>query len=100
LVRAFREPFFTGDGEHTRAVALAVVVSTLGFTILTFTDLKDRGEWVLASAGAGALVGGLLFGVGMVLAGGCGAGAVWRAGEGQVKLWAAMLTFALGASLT
>jgi uncharacterized protein len=36
----------------------------------------------------------------MVLAGGCGAGSIWRAGEGQVKLWLALATFALGASLT
>ncbi len=100
LVRAFREPFMTGDGEHTRAAALAVVVSTLGFAILKFTDLKDRGEWVFASAGVGALAGGLVFGVGMTLAGGCGAGAIWRAGEGQVKLWAAVVCFALGASFT
>jgi len=99
LVRAFREPFMTGDGEHTRAAALAVVVSTLGFTILKFADLKDRGEWVFASAGIGALAGGLVFGVGMTLAGGCGAGAIWRAGEGQVKLWATVACFALGASL-
>ena len=100
LVRAFREPFMTGDGEHTRAAALAVVVSTLGFAILKFTDLKDRGEWIFASAGVGALAGGLVFGVGMTLAGGCGAGAIWRAGEGQVKLWVAVVCFALGASLT
>jgi len=99
LVRAFREPFMTGDGEHTRAAALAVVISTLGFSILKFTDLKDRSEWVFASAGAGALVGGLVFGVGMALAGGCGAGSIWRAGEGQVKLWATLACFALGASL-
>jgi hypothetical protein len=99
LVRAFREPFMTGDGEHTRAAALAVVVSTLGFAILKFVDLKDKGEWVFASAGVGALAGGLLFGIGMTIAGGCGAGSIWRAGEGQVKLWAALATFALGASL-
>src|SRR2546428_12432295 len=36
----------------------------------------------------------------MTLAGGCGAGSIWRAGEGQVKLWAAIACFALGASLT
>jgi len=42
LVRAFREPFMTGDAEHTRAAALALGVSTLGFAILKFTDLKDR----------------------------------------------------------
>ena len=100
LVRAFREPFMTGDAEHTRAVAVAVVIGMLGFTILKFTDLKDKGEWVFPAAGAGALVGGLIFGVGMVLAGGCGAGSIWRMGEGQVKLWAAVATFALSASLT
>jgi hypothetical protein len=99
LVRAFREPFLSGDGAHTRAAALAVVISMLGFTVLKFTDLKDRGEWVFASAGAGALLGGILFGVGMTLAGGCGAGAIWRAGEGQVKLWMAVAGFGLSASL-
>jgi uncharacterized protein len=100
LVRAFREPFMTGDAEHTRAAALAVVIAMLGFAILKFTDLKDKGEWVFPAAGAGALLGGLVFGVGMVLAGGCGAGSIWRMGEGQVKLWAAVATFALSASLT
>jgi uncharacterized membrane protein YedE/YeeE len=99
LVRAFREPFLTGDAEHTRAAALALVVSTLGFSILKFADLKDRTEWVFPAAGLGALAGGLAFGVGMTLAGGCGAGSIWRAGEGQVKLWAAVACFALGASL-
>ena len=100
LVRAFREPFMTGDGEHTRASALAIVISMLGFAILKFADLKDKGEWVFPAAGAGALLGGLVFGIGMVLAGGCGAGSIWRMGEGQVKLWVAVATFALGASFT
>jgi uncharacterized membrane protein YedE/YeeE len=99
LVRAFREPFLTGDAEHTRAAALALVVSTLGFTILKFTDLKDKSEWVFAAAGVGSLAGGLAFGIGMTLAGGCGAGSLWRAGEGQVKLWVAIACFALGVSL-
>src|SRR5713226_8208947 len=99
LVSAFREQFLTGDAEHTRAAALALTVCTLGFAILKFTDLKDKGDWVFPGAGVGALVGGLVFGVGMTLAGGCGAGSIWRAGEGQVKLWAAIASFALGASL-
>ena len=99
LVRAFREPFMTGDAEHTRAAALALAVSTLGFAVLKFTDLKDRGDWVFPGAGVGALAGGTLFGVGMTLAGGCGAGSIWRAGEGQVKLWLTLVAFALGASL-
>jgi uncharacterized membrane protein YedE/YeeE len=100
LVRAFREPFLTGDAEHTRAAALALGVSMLGFAILKFVDLKDKGDWVFPGAGVGALAGGTLFGIGMTVAGGCGAGSIWRAGEGQVKLWAALLGFALGAALT
>ncbi|MGH7325001.1 MAG: YeeE/YedE thiosulfate transporter family protein [Candidatus Rokuibacteriota bacterium] len=99
LIRAFREPFMTGDAEHTRATALALAIGTLGFAILKFTDLKDQSAWVFPAAGAGSLVGGLLFGLGMTLAGGCGAGSIWRAGEGQVKLWAAIAGFALAASL-
>jgi uncharacterized membrane protein YedE/YeeE len=34
----------------------------------------------------------------MVLAGGCGAGSIWRAGEGHVKLWCAVAGFALATS--
>jgi uncharacterized membrane protein YedE/YeeE len=99
LVRAFREPFLTGEADHTRAAALALSVSMVGFSILKFTDLKDRGDWVFPAFWLGAVAGGLLFGVGMVLAGGCGAGSIWRAGEGHVKLWVAVGAFALGAAL-
>jgi uncharacterized membrane protein YedE/YeeE len=100
LVRAFREPFMTGEGEHTRAAALALVISSLGFAILKFTDLKDKGDWVFPAFWLGAVLGGVIFGVGMTLAGGCGAGSIWRAGEGQVKLWVAVAFFALSASLS
>src|SRR4030095_11581548 len=82
VVRASREPFMTGDAEHTRAAALALAVSTLGFAVLKFVDLKDRGDWVFPGAGIGALAGGTIFGVGMTLAGGCGAGSIWRGGGG------------------
>lgn len=100
LVRAFREPFMSGESEHARAAALALVLSLIGFSILKATDLKDATEWVFPSFWAGALAGGTLFGLGMVIAGGCGAGSIWRAGEGHVKLWVAVLFFAIAASAT
>ncbi len=99
LVRAFREPFMTGEGSHTRAAALALAVSLLGFSVLKVTDLRDATTWVFPGFWLGGLVGGTLFGVGMVLAGGCGAGSIWRAGEGHVKLWIAVLGFSLSGSL-
>jgi len=98
LLRAFREPFMTGECEHARAGALALTLSMIGFAILKGTDLKDGGEWVFPSFWQGSLFGGTLFGFGMVIAGGCGAGSLWRAGEGHIKLWIAVLFFALGAS--
>lgn len=100
LVNAFREPFMSGQGEHARAAALALTLNLIGFAILKAADLKDATEWVFPSFWFGSVVGGILFGMGMVLAGGCGAGAIWRVGEGHVKLWLAVLFFALSASLT
>jgi uncharacterized membrane protein YedE/YeeE len=100
LVRAFREPFLTGEAEHTRAAAMALILSMIGFAILKAMDLKDATDWVFPGFWTGGLVGGLLFGLGMVLAGGCGAGSIWRAGEGHVKLWVAVAFFAVGGSLS
>jgi uncharacterized membrane protein YedE/YeeE len=99
LVSAFREPFLSGQSEHARAAALALTLSMIGFSILKATDLKDATEWVFPAFWFGALSGGTCFGVGMVLAGGCGAGTIWRAGEGHVKLWVALFFFAIGASM-
>jgi uncharacterized membrane protein YedE/YeeE len=98
LVNAFREPFMTGQSEHARGAALALVLSMIGFAVLKATDLRDAADWVFPSFWLGALLGGVLFGIGMVLAGGCGAGSIWRAGEGHVKLWLAVFCFAVGAA--
>lgn len=99
LVRAFREPFFTGDGEMTRAAILALAVSLWGFVILKWTGLRPADEFVFPSFFLGSFMGGVVFGIGMVLAGGCGAGSLWRAGEGNVQLWMALLGFSLAASI-
>ena len=47
----------------------------------------------------GSLVGGIIFGIGMSLSGGCATGCLWRAGEGQVKLWVAIVAFTFSTSL-
>ena len=99
LVRAFREPFMNGESEHARAGSLALLLSLIGFTVLKSGDLKDASDWVFPSFWFGALLGGIVFGIGMVIAGGCGAGSIWRAGEGHIKLWVAVLFFALGAAM-
>ena len=44
FVRAFREPFMTGDASATKAVVLAVLIGVVGFSILKWTDMRDWEE--------------------------------------------------------
>jgi hypothetical protein len=104
FVRAFREPYMTGDGAMAKGVALALLVGVVGFAIVKGTDLSDYrpiDAFVNPSVWVGSLVGGLIFGVGMVLTGGCASGSLWRVGEGQLKFVVVLLAFAVtNAALT
>jgi uncharacterized membrane protein YedE/YeeE len=99
FVRGFRDPFMTGEGEVPRAIAVSLIISMLGFAALKWSGLRGEEIYVPQAFWFGGLVGGLIFGFGMVVAGGCGSGSVWRAGEGQIKLILAVICFALSTSL-
>lgn len=98
FARAFREPFMTGDGSMTKAAALALLVALIGFSVIKgsdLADLRDVEEFVNPSVWLGSVAGGLIFGVGMVLTGGCASGSLWRVGEGQFKFIVVLAAFAL-----
>ncbi len=103
FVRAFREPFMTGEASMTKAAALALMVGVVGFSIIKGSDLSDMRDvetFVNPSVWLGSLSGGIIFGIGMVLTGGCASGSLWRAGEGQVKLWIVLAAFALSSAIS
>ena len=100
FARAFREPFMTGEATVTHAVIMSLVISIIGFTILKWNGLRGELVYVTPTFGLGALVGGFIFGIGMLVTGGCGSGTAWRAAEGQIKLILALVVFALTNSLT
>lgn len=86
------------DYRHIHAFILAAVVAILG------TSMLEWGGWVaMAEASyrgamfnwAGAVVGGLLFGVGTMLAGGCAGRTVVGAGEGNLGAWLTLVVFAI-----
>lgn len=56
-------------------------------------------NYVRGTFGWGGVVGGMIFGFGAMLAGGCGTGTLWRVGEGQIKLWIVVPFFAISNSL-
>ena len=77
-----------GDGNRLRSWVLAMAVAILGSQLLQQAGLVDlRGAiYTTPNLGwLGAALGGLLFGFGMVQAGGCGSRTLVRFGAGNLK---------------
>ncbi len=92
--RAVREPMMTGDGELTKATILALGAGVLLGSVLLQKETIDPYLAIPASFWLGSLLGGVIFGVGMIFAGGCASGSLWRMGEGNLKLWVTVFFFA------
>jgi uncharacterized membrane protein YedE/YeeE len=91
---AIEDAVYAADTRRLRAWALAAAVAMIGTQILavqTGFDLSrsiyvgPRLEW------GGAVIGGLLFGLGMALVGTCGFGTLLRLGGGDLKALLAFL---------
>ena len=85
---AFRDTIFIKEFVTFRAFLLALLVSMIGANLLAdggVISLKAQPFWPIAH-----ILGGLLFGMGMVLAGGCGSGIWYRVGEGQIASFVAV----------
>ncbi|TBV80122.1 MAG: YeeE/YedE family protein [Desulfobulbaceae bacterium] len=100
MIQAFREPHMTGDCKMAKSVALSIVLLVMGIAALKAGGLVDPAHYLRGVFGWGGVLGGVIFGFGAVLAGGCGTGTLWRVGEGQIKLWIVVPFFGLGAALT
>jgi uncharacterized membrane protein YedE/YeeE len=107
MVQGFREPHMTGDCTMAKSVMLSILIVAIGAAVLKYAvPMRAEGEAVLApinyvrgTFGWGGVVGGFLFGLGAMFAGGCGSGTLWRVGEGQVKLMMVVPFFAVSTSI-
>ncbi len=103
IVRALREPFMTGETSATTAVFAGIIVGLLGFVAMKlcgFGTGASQTMFVFGNVWISGLIGGIIFGVGMTIAGGCVVGSLWRAGEGQVKLWFSVIGMVIAMPLT
>jgi uncharacterized protein len=100
IVRSLREPFMTGDAEPAVAIIAGLLVGLLGFTVIKIMGIGGEMTMVVSNFWMPAIIGGLIFGFGMTIAGGCTVGSTWRAGEGHVKLWLALIGIIIAAPLT
>lgn len=92
---AFRDLWLTGRTQMAKAIIVGMAVSTIGIYSYVQLGVSPKIMW----AGPNAVIGGLLFGFGIVLAGGCETGWMYRAVEGQVHYWWVGLGNIIGATL-
>lgn len=102
---AFRDLFLMRNGTMMRAILFGLAITTVAFTLIqaravpnpSFGATPDGAHVV--PAGLNLAVGGLLFGIGMVVAGGCVSGTLYRIGEGYLASWASLIGILVGLSL-
>ena len=91
------------DWSRMRTWMLAIAVAVLGSAALHSAGLIDLNKSIYRSENLtwlSHLVGGLLFGIGMVLASGCGARTLTRVGAGNLKSLVVFLTLGVTAYMT
>lgn len=92
-----------GDWTRMRQWLLAIAVAVAGTTLIDAAGIIDISASYYTSERFTPLayvVGGLLFGFGMVLAGGCGSKSLVRAGAGSLKSLVVLLVLAVVAYMT
>lgn len=97
---AVRKGLFEGEWTILRIFAVAVGVQLLLLPVLVLfgADLFSDTE-ALPAIGlfpVSQLIGGLVFGIGMALAGGCIAGILWKSGAGSIATAIAIVGFIAG----
>lgn len=97
---AFRDPCITGSTTVTKAVLIAFAITTVGFTAIKYgsfvTTGNIPGQSYIMPISLALIVGGILFGIGMVIAGGCASGTLMRVGEGFTMQALSLLFFVIG----
>ncbi|MHC4046730.1 YeeE/YedE family protein [Bradyrhizobium sp. 23AC] len=97
------DAFFGLDFRRLKSFALAAAVALLATQALAAFGIVDlsRSIYLTASIGlGGAIIGGLMFGVGMALVGTCGFGTLVRVGGGDLRAIVVFLVLGLSALAT
>lgn len=97
---SMRDPYLTGGTSLSRAVIIAFAITTIGFTAIKYgafvKGLPIPGMGYVVPVSAATVIGAFLFGIGMVIAGGCASGTLMRNGEGFMMQWLVLVFFIAG----
>ncbi len=99
---SLRDPFIAGSTTIIRAVIVAMIIMTITFPIIQYISLLQGASVIpgfIYPVGFHTIIGGFLFGVGMVIAGGCATGTLMRIGEGFSMQVITLIGFLIGTLL-
>lgn len=93
LTGGFRDMYIAKDNRMFYALLIAIAVQSIGVYTLIQMDV------IQFSTGAfpwvAVIIGSFVFGIGIILAGGCATGTWYRAGEGLLGSWMALAGYML-----
>lgn len=93
----FRDLLAAGDGRALGASFVVPAVAAL--VVLPVGAMAEGYGRFVAPIGTSLVLGAAIFGTGMLLANGCGSGALVAAGQGSRRMWVALPFFCLGGVL-
>lgn len=83
---SLRDPYLTGGTTLTKAVLTAFAITSIGFIAIQYgavsKGLPMPGQAYVVPISAATAIGAFMFGIGMVISGGCASGTCMRVGEG------------------
>ncbi len=103
---SFRDPIMVGSSSVLKAVIIAFIISTIGFAFIQYNAIGgntaigyENIPGKIAPLGIHTAIGAILFGIGMVIAGGCASGTLMRIGEGFALQMVVLSGFIMGTVL-
>ncbi len=100
---ALSDAYFMDEWNRFRAWMLAIAIAIAGSQFLHLNETLDLNESIYLSPNlgwAGAIIGGLMFGFGMTIAGGCGNKTLVRLGAGNLKSLVVAIVLGIFAYMT
>lgn len=101
FVSAISNFFLFKDGRLLKGILGGLFVATIGFSVIMYLQVSDPASGIPSTAyvapfGWHLVLAGLIFGLGIMLAGGCIMGTLYRIGEGAVTSLVALLGIIIG----
>ena len=102
---AFRDLFLFGTSKTLKGILIGLFVATIGFVIIMSKEIPFPsfggipGQAHILPLGLSTIVGGISFGFGMVISGGCVSGSLYRLAEGYIASAVTLFGIMIGLAL-